>query len=216
MAMHCAYHPDREPVGACVACGKLICADCKATLGGKIYCTPCADKLFVQKEEAAAAATTTAAAATAATVETPTKSAAKATKEKPAETIVKKEEPAAEKHVINNSGRGAESVLPAELKGWNWGAFFLNWIWGIGNSTWIALLCFIPLVNIVMIFILGARGNEWAWRNKTWDSVEHFRKTQRTWKRWGVALFIIGVVIGVIYAIIAAVSLMGMGINVSL
>jgi hypothetical protein len=150
-------------------------------------------------------------------VETPAKPAAKATREKTAETAGKKEKPAAEEPAVNDSGRGSASVLPAELKGWNWGAFFLNWIWGIGNRTWIAFLCFIPLVNIIMIFVLGARGSEWAWQNKPWDSVEHFRKTQRTWKRWGVALFIIGVVIGLIYAIIAvAVSMLGYGINVSL
>lgn len=47
--------------------------------------------------------------------------------------------------------------IPAELDRWNWGAFFLNWIWGIGNSTFIALLALIPLVNIVMIIVLGAR-----------------------------------------------------------
>ena len=45
--MKCAYHPDREPMGMCVACGRLICVECKAVLGGKIYCTPCADKIFV-------------------------------------------------------------------------------------------------------------------------------------------------------------------------
>jgi hypothetical protein len=166
--------------------------------------------LFVQKEETAAAATATA--ATVAAVETPAKPAAKAPKEKPAETVVKKEEPA-----INDSGRGSESVLPAELKGWSWGAFVFSWIWGICNRTWIAFLVFIPIVNIIMVFVLGARGKEWAWKNKSWDSVEHFRKTQRTWNRWGVALFIIGIVIGVIYAIIAAaVSMLGYGINVSL
>ncbi len=43
--MKCAYHPDREVVGACVSCGRLICADCKVVLGGKFYCNPCADKL---------------------------------------------------------------------------------------------------------------------------------------------------------------------------
>jgi hypothetical protein len=47
--MNCAYHPDRQPVGACVACGRLICVECKALLGGKMYCTPCADKIFVNK-----------------------------------------------------------------------------------------------------------------------------------------------------------------------
>lgn len=49
--MQCAYHPDREPIGACVACGKLICMECKAVLGGKIYCSPCADKIFVKENE---------------------------------------------------------------------------------------------------------------------------------------------------------------------
>jgi hypothetical protein len=201
MAMRCAYHPDREPVGACVACGKLICADCKAVLGGKYYCTPCADKIFVHKISDVAAGIET-------TTEAPSKAAA--------ETGIKETETVKET-VINNSGKESASSLPAELKGWNWGAFFLNWIWGIGNSTWIAFLCWIPLVNIVMIFVLGAKGNQWAWQNKKWDSVEHFKKTQRTWKRWGVALFIIGIVLGVIYAIILVVmQLMGIGVNISL
>ena len=214
MAMRCAYHPDREPVGACVACGKLICADCKAVLGGKIYCTQCADKLFVQRQpETGAAPAAAAAAAPVAPAEKPAKPAAETTKKQETETIIREEEPA-----TSESGQGSASVLPDELKGWNWGAFFLNWIWGIGNSTWIALLCLIPFVNIIMIFVLGAKGSEWAWQNKKWDSVEHFRKTQRTWKRWGVALFIIGIVLGVIYAIIiAAISLMGIGsVNFSL
>ncbi len=52
--------------------------------------------------------------------------------------------------------------VPAEIKKWNWGAFFLSWIWGIGNQVWISLLGLIPIVNIVMIFVLGAKGNEWA------------------------------------------------------
>ena len=86
------------------------------------------------------------------------------------------------------SGLGKESVLPPELKGWNWGAFLLNWIWGIGNSTFIALLMFIPLVNIVMLFMLGAKGNKWAWQNRTWRDVEHFKQTQRKWAISGLVL----------------------------
>lgn len=79
------------------------------------------------------------------------------------------------------SGLGQASVLPQELKGWNWGAFFLNWIWGIGNSTYIALLMFVPLVNLVMPFVLGAKGNEWAWQNRVWRDVNHFKRAQRNW-----------------------------------
>ena len=89
------------------------------------------------------------------------------------------------------SGLGKDSVVPPELKGWNWGAFLLNWIWGIGNSTYIAFLMFVPLVNIVMFFMLGAKGNEWAWRNRTWRDIEHFKQTQRKWRNAGLILLFV-------------------------
>jgi zinc-ribbon domain len=92
----------------------------------------------------------------------------------------------------NNSGQGKLAALPPQLYGWNWGAFFLSWIWGIGNSTMIAFLTWIPLVNFVMIFILGAKGNEWAWQNKRWKSIEHFKKVQKLWAVWGFILFVLG------------------------
>ncbi len=87
-----------------------------------------------------------------------------------------------------NDTKAAE--IPAELDRWNWGAFFLNWIWGIGNSTYIALLMFVPIVNVVMIFVLGAKGSKWAWRNRLWRDAEHFRKTQRKWAIAGLVVWI--------------------------
>ena len=81
------------------------------------------------------------------------------------------------------------SPLPPELRGWNWGAFFLNWVWGIAHNTWIALLMFVPLVNIVMVFVLGAKGNAWAWANNEWRDVEHFKRTQRIWAWVGFGAF---------------------------
>ncbi len=104
----------------------------------------------------------------------------------------------------NTSGQGNLAIVPPEIKKWHWGAFFLNWIWGIGNNVWIALLCFVPMVNIVMIFILGARGNEWAWRNKRWDSIEHFKRVQHKWTAWGLGLFLAGIAINIIYFIAMA------------
>jgi len=83
--------------------------------------------------------------------------------------------------------------IPPELDRWNWGAFFLNWIWGIGNSTFIALLALVPLVNIVMIFVLGARGSRWAWQNGTWRDAEHFRRTQRNWAIAGLVVWVVGI-----------------------
>ena len=108
----------------------------------------------------------------------------------------------------NTSGQGATAVVPDEIRGWNWGAFLLNWIWGIGNNTLIALRMFVSLVNLVMAFVLGAKGSEWAWRNKTWQDVEHFRRTQRTWARVGLAVWVLGAVfmVGLVFAIGAAMK----------
>ena len=92
------------------------------------------------------------------------------------------------------SGQTDHLVLPPELKGWNWGAFLLNWIWGIFNGVWISLFALIPIVNIVIMVILGVKGNQWAWENKDWENAEHFKKTQKNWALagfivWGTGVF---------------------------
>jgi hypothetical protein len=87
-------------------------------------------------------------------------------------------------------------AVPAEIDRWNWGAFLLNWIWGIGNQTYIALLTFIPLFGIIWMFVLGAKGSAWAWRNGRWDSIEHFKRVQRRWAIAGVAVWIGVLVLG--------------------
>lgn len=94
--------------------------------------------------------------------------------------------------IKNTSGQGKSAVVPPEIDRWNWGAFLLNWIWGIGNNTFIALLMFVPFVNFVMAFVLGAKGSTWAWQNKRWDNLEQFKTAQRKWARWGVILFALG------------------------
>ncbi len=80
--------------------------------------------------------------------------------------------------------------VPAEIDRWNWGAFLLNWIWGVGNNTFVALLTLVPLVGLLMPFVLGAKGSAWAWRNGRWDSVAHFKRVQRLWAIWGVVLWL--------------------------
>jgi hypothetical protein len=96
-------------------------------------------------------------------------------------------------------------TIPAEIDRWNWGAFFLNWIWGIGNNTYVALLALIPFFGFIMLFVLGAKGSVWAWRNGRWDSVEHFKRVQRRWAIWGLVVWIAvlalfgGAIGGVVY-----------------
>ncbi len=67
----------------------------------------------------------------------------------------------------NNSGQGKVDAYPDGVKGWSWGAFLLNWIWALGNRTWIGLLALIPYVGIIMSVVLGRSGP-----GKTSDSVE--------------------------------------------
>jgi hypothetical protein len=45
----------------------------------------------------------------------------------------------------NTSRQGDSSIVPEAVKGWNWGAFALTWIWGICNKVWLALLVFIAI-----------------------------------------------------------------------
>lgn len=96
--------------------------------------------------------------------------------------------------------RGNQEV-PEEIKKWNWGAFSLNIIWGIGNKTYLPLLCLIPLFNFVWVFICGFKGNEGAWRDGNYTDVETFKQVQKTWSRAGIAMFIIQIVIILLYLV---------------
>jgi hypothetical protein len=102
----------------------------------------------------------------------------------------------------NNSGGGSEIIPPDGVKGWSWGAFLLNWVWALFNKTWIGLLCLVPYVGFVFSLYLGFKGRELAWRNKRWDSFDHFERVQRNWSIWGLIL-VFGVAgLGIVAAIV--------------
>ncbi len=88
----------------------------------------------------------------------------------------------------NNSGRGKTSHIPDELRGLNWGAFFLTFIWGISMRVPQAWLSLIPFVGELMRIVLLIKGNEWAWQRRRWYSADHFRKTQSWWTKFGIIL----------------------------
>lgn len=108
------------------------------------------------------------------------------------------------------SGLGHLSVLPENLRGWNWGAFFFTWIWGLGNGVYVALwgllLCMVPLGGLVWAIVCGSKGNEWAWKTKKWQSHEEFRRVQ--W-RWTLAAPIVLGVVFALWAILAVLGAMG-------
>ncbi len=106
------------------------------------------------------------------------------------------------------SGTGKYSIIPDELKKWNWGAFGLNVVWGVYFRVWISFLTFIPLLGIIWMILLGFKGNEWAWRKNAWLSIEEFQTAQEKWKTWGIIFFILNIIgtIASIYINIAILS----------
>ena len=86
----------------------------------------------------------------------------------------------------NNSGGGSSTVPPPGVKGWSWGAFLLSWIWAGFNRTYIGLFALTPYVGFLVAIYLGVQGRELAWRNKRWESLEHFNRVQRRWSLWGL------------------------------
>ncbi|MBA4094585.1 MAG: hypothetical protein C0489_10920, partial [Candidatus Accumulibacter sp.] len=98
---------------------------------------------------------------------------------------------------------GTPGSIPDGVKGWNWGAFLLNWIWAIGNRSWIGLLAMVPYVGWIMALWLGFKGREMAWKNKQWDSLEHFNRVQRKWSQWGIGITIAAIVLAVLAAMLA-------------
>jgi hypothetical protein len=113
---------------------------------------------------------------------------------------------------------GTDQAVPAEAKAWNWGAFLLTWIWGIGNNVWISLLALLGLIpyigwiaNLTVAIILGLRGGEWAWQNKKWYSIEHFQKTQRSWMWWGIGALALQVLFAVLLIGLAIAALVVAG-----
>ncbi len=90
-------------------------------------------------------------------------------------------------------------TAPKNLNSFNWGAFWLNWIWSVANGVWWGLLCFIPFVNIVVMFVLGFKGNRSAWE-KFSGSAEEFEKKQSSWAMWGWIIFVISLIANIIAA----------------
>lgn len=99
---------------------------------------------------------------------------------------------------VNDSGTGASAQLPAELRGMNFGAFFMSFWWSIFNKTYIGLLILVPFLGWLMAFVLLVKGNEWAWQNRRFESVEEFRQVQKSWTNWSLGLLAVSVALNLL------------------
>jgi hypothetical protein len=113
----------------------------------------------------------------------------------------------------NDSGNGRSAQLPAELRGFNWGATGVTFWWSIFNKSYIGLLILIPsiaskivtgntalaiifpVLSLAFSIYMGFAGNQLAWQNRRWLDVDDFKRCQGIWGVWGVCLFIFYLVI---------------------
>lgn len=99
----------------------------------------------------------------------------------------------------NPYAQGPGAGVPAELKGkLNWGAFLLCPIWSIAHSTWIGLISLVPYVGWIMCIVMLIKGNEMAWQNRQFSSVEEFNKVQKIWTMWGVGVLVASIILGLV------------------
>ena len=100
--------------------------------------------------------------------------------------------------------------VPIEIKKWNWGAFMFNIWWGIGNKTYLPLLCLIPYFNLIWMFVCGIKGNEWAWKKGNYKptDIQKFLTIQKTWNRGGIGQFILSLCIMLLVAILYSILFM--------
>ena len=105
-------------------------------------------------------------------------------------------------HAFKNNSGMKEDVYPDGVKGWSWGAFFLNWIWAGFNKSYIGFLALIPYIGFIFAIYLGIKGRQLAWKNKRWDSLDHFNRVKKKWSVWGVCIVLVSFFIGIISAIV--------------
>ncbi|HEY9825841.1 MAG TPA: pentapeptide repeat-containing protein [Stenomitos sp.] len=99
---------------------------------------------------------------------------------------------------INYSGLKHSNATPQEISGWNWGAFLMPWFWIFSNKVWhglwIWIIPIIPGFGLFGMIIFGIKGNEWAWKSRSWKSIETFKSHQRLWAIigwvfWGFSIY---------------------------
>ena len=108
--------------------------------------------------------------------------------------------------VVENSSGQSTAVVPAEVSGLNWGAFFLGWIWSAFNGAgilWVIIGLFLsPIDRIYLLF----KGNELAWKGKHWDSPAAFKASQRKWMMAGLIILAVALVFGILSALLGGMA----------
>lgn len=101
----------------------------------------------------------------------------------------------------NTSGQGDKAVIPEEIKKWNWGAALMWSLWGFFQGkiilTIVAIITAIaiPFIGMIWVIVFGVKGNEWAWKNSRYESIDQFLRKQIIWRNWGIGFILLAIVV---------------------
>jgi len=101
------------------------------------------------------------------------------------------------------SGNHPARLSEARTLGWNWGGFFIPYLWLVGHGRlgaglFLMLSLGIPFAGFLHVFLypaaalyLGFNGYELAWKHQPYHSVEQLREREREWTMWGIFLAVL-------------------------
>ena len=116
------------------------------------------------------------------------------------------------------------NAIPEEiLSRWSWGPFFLWLFWPFWNAdnthkiiaAAIFVCNFIPFVHflslpasLIFAIYLGIKGNRIMAANRQFTSLAQFVAVQTAWAKWGLIVFIVSIVLGVLLFVIFGAIMM--------
>jgi hypothetical protein len=115
---------------------------------------------------------------------------------------------------ISTTPQAPGNAIPEQLLSrWSWGPFFLSYFWVFWNADQthkiiaVAIFVgnFIPFINflaapagLAFAIYLGIKGNRLMAANRQFASLQDFIAVQTAWAKWGVIVFLIGIVLLVV------------------
>lgn len=106
----------------------------------------------------------------------------------------------------NDSGEGNTARLPQELEGLNWGAYFLPLFWCMAHNV----IWGVFIRGSFFAFLYLFKGNEMAWQNRRFESIDEFKEIQKKWFFWGLGIQLFTIAAWIIFIIFIVFYLKGM------
>lgn len=103
---------------------------------------------------------------------------------------------------------------------WNWGAFMMPIVFGVGTRAglcFLRLLMIVPVIGqlfaFVWLFVCGASGAKWAWESRTYRTPAEFNAVMESWNRVGKLVFVLKCIVFIlVIALLILLAVLGLSV----